>query len=230
MLLETWFHLIERPVDLAGAVLFLLLFPVYHAAYPLLMRWFPRRAVKVRIDELRRSWVAGLVERRDFVTAAQQTRNLTMVNSLLGSSALILMGVTANMLLRLPELEKTAPAEAWTTEPETLGLKLLLLVVVFGVAFGYCMASLRHLGHFNMVIGADPEVIGATEGEAVEYLSDLVSRASNRYTLAVRCFYSASPIFLWLFDPWLFVAMTAFWGLKFVGRQDFARRGRASER
>ncbi len=61
--------------------------------------------------------------------------------------------------------------------------------------------------------------------------------ASNRYTLAVRCFYSASPLFLWLFDPWFFIVVTLIWGVKFVFFQDFAhvlrgdpeaRRGAAS--
>jgi hypothetical protein len=84
------------------------------------------------------------------------------------------------------------------------------------------MTSLRHLGHFNVVIGADPHVIELYEGSAVDYLSTLINRASNRYTLAVRCLYSASPLFFWLFDTRLFVGVTLFWALKFIGFQDFA--------
>ncbi|MEJ2343044.1 MAG: DUF599 family protein [Gemmatimonadales bacterium] len=84
------------------------------------------------------------------------------------------------------------------------------------------MTSLRHLGHFNLVIGADPDVVREVEGSPVEYFSTLINRASNRYTLAVRCFYSASPLFLWLFDAWFFIALTLFWGIKFIGFQDFA--------
>lgn len=218
-----WLVLFEDPVDTIGFGLFLLVFPIYHAVYPYLMRLFPEHSAKARVDAFRRSWIEGILERREIIVAAQQTRNLTMVNSLLASSALILMGFTANVLLKYPELsEAIVEPEKWSHHPDAQAVKLFLLIVVFAVAFSYCMTSLRHLGHFNLVIGADPQLIADREGPAVEYFSTLVNRASNRYTLAVRCFYSASPIFLWLFDKWFFIVLTLFWGIKFIGFQDFA--------
>lgn len=218
-----WLTLFEDPVDTLGFVLFLLVFPIYHAVYPYLIRLFPSHAAKVRVDLFRRSWIEGLLERHDIIAAAQQTRNLTMVNSLLASSSLILMGVTANVLFRLPEFSQvlTAP-ERFTRHPDIQAVKLFLLIVVFAVAFAYCMTSLRHLGHFNLVIGADPEVIRRHEGPPVEYFTALINRASNRYTLAVRCLYSASPLLVWLFDQWFFIGLTLFWSIKFIGFQDFA--------
>jgi uncharacterized membrane protein len=224
MTLDQWLTLFQRPVDAVGFVLFLLVFPIYHSVYPWLMRLFPNRAAKSRFDLYRRSWIERLLERDDVVAAAQLTRNLTMVNTLLASSTLILMGVTANILIQLPQgrglpLSHPPGLEAW---PESTAAKLLLLIISFGVAFAYCMTSLRHLGHFNLVIGTDPKLIDAEEGSAIEYFATLINRASNRYTLATRCLFSSSPLFLWLFDPWLFVLLTLFWGVKFVGFQDFA--------
>ena len=230
MLLRQWQLLFADPVDLTGFVLFVLVFPVYHGIYPWLMRLFPNRAAKVRLDEFRRSWIEGLIVRRDIVVGAQQTRNLTMVNSLLASSALILMGFTANLLLQLPRVEQELPVQMWAGDADLVGLKLLLLILVFGVSFAYCMTALRHLGHFNLVIGADPDVIAAREGSAVDYLSALINRASNRSTLAVRCLYSATPLFLWLFDNRLFIVVTVLWGIKFAAFQDFAHLLRQHER
>lgn len=224
-----WLILFEDPVDTIGALLFLLVFPVYHALYPRLVRLFPRYAAKTRVDLFRRSWIEGLLERRDVLAAAQQTRNLTMVNSVLASSALILMGVTANVLIRYPLFsEAVSQPERWFLHPDAQEVKLFLLIIVFAVAFSYCMTSLRHLGHFNLVIGAEPSVIEEHEGPPVDYFTTLINRASNRYTLAVRCFYSASPLFLWLFDRWFFIGLTLFWSIKFIGFQDFAHvlRGR----
>ena len=40
--------------------------------------------------------------------------------------------------------------------------------------------------------------------------------------MAVRCLYSASPLFLWLFDTRWFVGVTLLWALKLIGFQDFA--------
>jgi uncharacterized membrane protein len=223
MPIEQWLGLFRTPVDTVGLILFVLVFPVYHGSYRYLMLLFPNQAAKTRMDLFRRSWIEGLLERRDYLLAAQQTRNLTMVNSLLASSALILMGVTANMLLNLSQVSaELSETRAWVLRPELVGAKLLLLITVFGVAFAYCMNSLRHLGHFNLVIGADPAVLDAEEGSSVDYFATLINRASNRYTLGVRCLYSASPLFLWLFDPWLFLGLTLFWGVKFIGFQDFA--------
>ncbi len=219
-----WLVLMENPIDVVGLVLFLLVFPVYHGIlYPLLVSLLPQHAAKVRIDAFRRSWIESLLERRDLIFAVQQTRNLTMVNSLLASSSLILMGVTANILIRHPRWsEVVGEPDPWSRHSDALAVKLFLLILVFAVAFSYCMTSLRHLGHFNLVIGASPEVIEEHEGSAVEYFTTLVNRASNRHTLAVRCLYSASPVLLWLFDSRFFVGMTLFWGIKFIGFQDFS--------
>lgn len=218
-----WLTIFQDPVDGLGFLLFLLVFPIYHGIYPYLIRYFPSHAAKTRLDLFRRSWIEGLLERRDIIAAAQQTRNLTMVNSLLASSSLILMGVTANVLFRLPEFSRvlTEP-ESFSRHPDAQAVKLFLLIIVFAVAFAYCMTSLRHLGHFNLVIGADPEVVRRYEGPPVDYFAALINRASNRYTLAVRCLYSASPLLLWLFDQWFFIGLTLFWSIKFIGFQDFA--------
>jgi uncharacterized membrane protein len=222
--------LFESPLDLWGFVFYVLVFPVYHAIYPALMRLIPRNTAGARFDALRRSWIEGLIERRDLNAAAQQTRNLTMVNSILVSSSLILMGVSANLILRLPALPETMPhPAAWDAHPEVLRAKLYLLILVFAVAFSYFMTALRHLGHFNLVIGADPAVVREQEGDPVTYFSALINRASHRYTLGVRCLYSAFPLFGWLFDPWLFLIMTTFWAVKFMVFQDFrhlTRRGK----
>jgi hypothetical protein len=78
------------------------------------------------------------------------------------------------------------------------------------------------------VIGAERSLIREYEGSAVEYLSNLINRASNRHTLAVRCLYSATPLFLWLFDSRLFLGVTLLWGFKFMVLQDFHRRSSKS--
>jgi uncharacterized membrane protein len=222
MQIAHWLEVFSQPVDMMGFILFVLIFPVYHGLYPWLMRVLPNRAARVRLDRLRRSWIEGLIMRRDLIAAAQQTRNLTMVNSLMASSSLILMGFTSNILIRWPQVTVELPhLSAAQTAQEAIQAKLLLLIMILGVAFGYSMTSLRHLGHFNLVIGADPELVEELEGSSVDYFSSLINRASNRYTLAVRCLYSASAAFFWLFDPWLFVAVTLFWGIKFIILQDF---------
>jgi len=85
------------------------------------------------------------------------------------------------------------------------------------------MTALRHLGHFVMVIGADPDLVESFFGSAVDYFSELINKASHRYTLGVRSFYAAFPLLAWLFDSRLFVLLTGFWAFKFIVFQDFRR-------
>lgn len=209
---------------MVGLVLFLVVFPIYHAAYPLAVKLSPRRTAKGRMDIMRRSWIEGLVKRRDIITGVQQVRNLTMVNSMLGSAALILLGMTANVLLTYPKVSaEVAHPDSWDLHPGAVSAKLYLLILVFAVAFSYYMAALRRLGQFNLVIGADPSTVDGAEGSMVDFLTELINRSSNRYTLGVRYFFSAFPLFAWLFDPWVFVGLTLLFGIKFVAFQDFAR-------
>jgi uncharacterized membrane protein len=224
-----WQLIIRNPADLAGAILFLLVFPIYHGLYPVLLPHFGNRATKVHIDPLRRSWIIGILERQDIVLAVQQTRNLSMVNSLLASSSLILMGLCANLLIRGPgDLTGASSPFTWIANTQAVPAKVFLLMLVFAVSFGYCMASLRHLGHFTLVIGADPESIALHQGDPIEYLSGLINRASNRHTLAVRSLYSASPLLVWIFDTPSFILLTLLWASKFVIFQDF-RSGKSGE-
>ena len=220
-----WNEIFQNPLDVVGFALYLLVFPLYHGLYPLLARRSPHGTAKGRLDLLRRSWIQGLIERRDILLAAQQTRNLTMMNSLLGSAALILLGMTANVLLTYPKVAaQVAHPESWDLHPGAVSAKLYLLILVFAVAFSFYMAALRRLGQFNLVVGADPALIEAEEGPPVDYLTGLINKASNRYTLGVRAFFSAFPLFAWLFDPWVFLALTLFFGIKFMGFQDFGSR------
>ena len=225
-----WLQLFQEPLDVWGFVLYVLIFPIYHALYPLaLMRLFPQQASRTRFDRFRRSWIEGIVERKDFLLAAQQTRNLTMVNTFLASSSLILTGFTATVLIDVGRNPDQSLAGSFGADAAAEGSKLLLLILVFGAAFAYSMTSLRHLSLFTIVIGAERDLIREEEGSAVGYLSDLINRASNRHTLAVRCLYSATPIFLWLFDTRLFLGGTLLWGFKFIVLQDFHRRSGKEE-
>jgi len=215
------------PLDLVAFLLYLLVFPIYHAVYPLLVRLSPNRTAKGRIDMYRRSWIQSLLDERAIILGAQQTRNLTMVASFLASSALILLGVTGNALLM-----RGTPLQAAGVEPvvghqpsEVLQVKIFLLILVFSVSFMFFMACLRHLGHFNLILGADPALIEREEGvPAADYITRIINQASNRYTLGSRTFLSALPLFLWLFSTWVFLLVTVAVGVRFMGLTDFARR------
>lgn len=225
MTTNQWLLLITNPIDIVGLILFVLVFPVYHVIYPFVNLIFKKQAARKRFDLFRESWIEGLIERRDIIAAAQQTRNLTMVNSVLVSSSLILMGVVGNLLLQMPQVtDKGIALHYWAEHPDIIRVKLYLLIIVFAVAFSYFMTALRHLGHFVLVIGADPTLVKEHKGSPVKYFSSLINRASYRYTLGVRYLHSAVALFGWLFDSYIFIIITIFFGVKFIFFQDFTHK------
>lgn len=200
----------EQPVDGVAFGLWLAVFPVYHTLYPRLMRWLPGRTMAEQVDTLRRSWISRALAAGNVVETAQLTRNLNMVNTFLASSAVILLGFAANMLV-----SRVDPPAAFVA-------RTVLIMILLAVAFAFFVNSLRHIGHFNLTIGADPALVDRLHGSAVEYFSNLVARASRRYTQGIRTLYSVFPIFLWIFDSWIFLAVTALWAIRFLV-QDFPR-------
>jgi uncharacterized membrane protein len=203
----------ERPLDGAAFALWLAVFPLYHMLYPRLARWLPGRTMAEQVDTLRRSWISRVLRDGDVVEAAQLTRNLNMVNTFLASSALILLGFAANTVL----------ARGPVGDPRAA--RMVLIIIDLALAFGYFVNSLRHIGHFNLTIGADPALVDKLHGSAVDHFSGVLARASRRYTQGIRALYSVFPLFLWLFDGWLFLGVTLAWAVWFLA-QDFPATGR----
>ncbi len=202
----------ERPADVLGFALWVVVFPLYHTLYPQFARWMPGRTMAEQVDTLRRSWIARVLANMDIVAAAHQTQNLNTVNTFLASSAVILIGFAANMVVGSTPLENAEVA------------RVVLVMMLLAVAFAHFVSSLRHIGHFTLTIGADPALVDRLHGSAADYFGGILARASLRYTQGVRTLYSVFPLFLWLFDPWLFAVVTVLWAIWFVA-QDFPRRG-----
>ena len=205
----------QGPLDVLAFALWALVFPVYHLLYPLLPRWLPGRTMAEQVDTLRRSWISRILANGDIVTAAHQTRNLNMVNTFLASSAVILIGFAANMVVGR-DFASDSLGRALTA-------RVVLVIILLAVSFAYFVNSLRHLGHFTLTIGADPALVDKLHGSSADYFSGLIARASLRYTQGLRALYSVFPLFLWLYDAWLFLAVTVLWALWFLA-QDFPRR------
>lgn len=211
--LRSIFAAFERPIDTVAFALWVAVFPLYHMLYPKIARWMPGKTTAGQVETLRRSWVSRLLATGDVVTAAHQTRNLNMVNTFLASSAIILLGFAANMIVG-----HASPGDSATA-------RIILILIVLAVAFAYFVNSLRHIGHFTLTIGADPALVDKLHGSAVDYFSGLLARASRRYTQGTRTLFSVFPLFLWLFSSWLFLLVTAIWAVWFLV-QDFPRRRR----
>jgi uncharacterized membrane protein len=190
--------------DYAGMALFLVCTVVYHGFYAFWTSRHPLETVKGKIALYRRTWVKRILDRDEQMLAVQSLRNLLMTSSFMASSALLVIAVVLNYLLGITP--GGAPAQPGD---DLLKFKLLLLVVVYGYAFFSFLLSTRYLNHFTILVGADRDLIGSVEPvDAVTFLSNILNRAGNRFTMGQRAFYFSLPAVAWIVDARAFVALT----------------------
>jgi uncharacterized membrane protein len=187
-------------LDYAGMVLFVLCTVVYHTFYAFWTDRHPLETVKGKIALYRRTWVKRILDRDEQMLAVQSLRNLLMTSSFMASSALLVIAVILNFLLGQTG---TGPGD------DQLGFKLLILVAVYGYAFFSFLLSTRYLNHFTILVGADKDLIGSVEPvDAVTFLTAILNRAGNRFTMGQRAFYFSLPVVAWVVDTLAFIAFT----------------------
>lgn len=192
-------------LDSVGLILFAWATLGYHITYVVLTRRDPLATVKGKIHLYRRTWVKRILDKDNQMLAVQTVRNLLMTASFMASSALLVVAVVLNLLLQGVAPPRGVPIAS----PELLEAQLILVGAMFAFSFIAMLLSIRYLNQFVILIGADPDLIDHIERvDAVTYLSNLINRASNRYTYGQRGFYFAVPIIAWMFSPWAFLATT----------------------
>lgn len=199
-LVPDWTQLHFSGYDYVGMVLFFLTTVVYHGFYSYWTSRHPLETVKGKIALYRRTWVKRILDREEQMLAVQSLRNLLMTSSFMASSALLVIAVVLNYLLGTTG---AAPEDA------QLKFKLLLLVTVYGYAFFSFLLSTRYLNHFTILVGADRDLIGSVEPvDAVTFLTNILNRAGNRFTMGQRAFYFSLPAVAWVVDARAFLALT----------------------
>lgn len=206
-------------LDVIGVSLFVLFTVVYHALYYVYTQTRPLATVKGKIHLYRRTWVKRILDRGDFLLAAQTLRNHLMAASFMASSALLAIGLLLNFVVA------GDPAAALHLDnAELITFKLFVLIGLFAFSFMAFLFTIRDLNHVSILVAADADLIDHVEGlDAVTYLSMLLNQALNRYTFGQRGFYFSLAIIAWIFHPLAFIFTTLGIGLLLILVLDFQR-------
>ncbi len=201
----------------ALALFFLCTIGYHNVYYPYRLRSSPMSTAKGKVNLYRRSWVEATLEKGDIVVAVHQVRNLTSVATLFASSSLLIIGVVANVFLTKYQLHlEEAPVL------EIFRIKAYLLITLFGTSFLLFLFALRHLNYFSVLIGAKKEVVESVEKISfVDFLTERINLAMNRYTLGVRCYYYSLAVIAWFFSTYAFIALTLLITLLVALTRDF---------
>ncbi|MHC4939467.1 MAG: DUF599 domain-containing protein [Planctomycetota bacterium] len=213
--------------------LILAVFPLYHLALPLLRRMLAPFSTGKRARREVESWIRNTVVEGKVIVAVQQTRNTTMVASLLASSTLIILTLTASLVV--DEGETVSPEGTFPVDEITA--KALILFFLLAIAFAFFVQALNGMGRFTVMVGCEPTTLRRTEGGAVQHLRDTFVNAVRHYRVGIRHLHSVFPMIFWMFDTTLCIATTVILGLKFFFVDDFVylirkrqRPGRNAER
>lgn len=202
---------------LALALFFVCTVGYHNVYYPHRLRSSPMGTAKGKVDLYRRSWIENTLEKGEIITAVQQVRNVTSVATLFASSSLLIIGVIANVFLTKYQLHlEESPVL------DIFRIKAYLLISLFGASFMLFLFALRHLNYFSILVGAKKEAVESAEKVGfVDFLTEKINLAMNRYTLGVRCYYYSLAVIAWFFSTYAFIALTLLITLLVALTRDF---------
>lgn len=99
---------------------------------------------------------------------------------------------------------------ATKTNEALLEIKAVVLTLTFVYAFLHFTWSIRIFNLLNIIVGSFPAERHAhtADEHLIEKAAKLNELAGNSFTQALRAYYYAVPLLLWIVNPWLFVLGT----------------------
>ncbi len=202
------------PMDCVAFVVLLAFTVGYHIMYYHLVRTYPHRIFKGRINQVRKAWVAKIFEENAGVLAVQTLRNVTMAASFLTTAAVILIGGMISLLLNLDSTRHIFLADSGQVTNPALLLKLTCLIVLFIATLFYFALCVRLLNHVAMLMGAPPDAIRDAVGEdPVTYVYRLHAKAGRHYSFGMRSIFFLIPTVIWFLGPLPCIVVTVAVGL-----------------
>lgn len=137
------------------------------------------------------------------ILAVQSLRNTIMGSTLMASTAILMCAATATLMASA--YFRTESPLLGGGDQKLLCVKYMSLMLCFGFTFLCYMQSVRYINHANFLINIPlqskdtgcPTFIRITP----DYVSNVLGKGCNFFTVGTRSFYVAFPLLLWLFSP-----------------------------
>lgn len=132
------------------------------------------------------------------ILAVQTLRNSTMAATFFASTAIILLIGALNLAGhtdKLSTLLQFIPGHG-PVHPTLWTGKILLLVLVFIVAFFYFSIAVRLYNHVGYQVALREDL---SMGVSVEQVAANLNQAGFCYMVGMRCYFAAVPCILWMF-------------------------------
>ena len=180
-------------------------------------RWVDTN-ISTAVNVERRQWMQVMSQRENRLIDMMVLNNLSQGNAFFASTAIIVIGVLAALLGNSEQLHASLSKIPYAadTSPDILSLKLIFLLIIFGVAF-FKFAWAFRLSHYtSIMIGATPlanpdnkkhQQKSSQYAERVAMIASLAGRHANA---GLRTYYYGIAATGWFINPGLFIFATTF--------------------
>ena len=172
----------------------------YHTHLYLKVRRDPLTTAIGITNHARHMWVEGVIRDRRDILAVQTLRNQVMAATFLASTAILISLGSFSAAFRTGVFMEVSHAlNLLGTKTETLWMfKLMLLGILFFIAFFNFTLCIRYYNHVGFMINAFQPTDATVSKEAV---TQVLNHGALHYTIGMRGFYLSVPLALWLFGP-----------------------------
>lgn len=193
-------------VDIGTYAISLCLIGGYHIYLKKRLRRNPAYTIQSVNSDARTAWVENIIaEKSNAILAVQTLRNSTMAATFLASTAILLMMGTLN-LMQHSSTQNTLLHSLQSGIAAGDGLeqiKLLILLATFFWAFFSFSLALRLYNHVGYLINSSNDQ--CQFHPTAHYISRLLNRSGNYYSLGMRAYYISVPLVFALFNPYYIV-------------------------
>ncbi len=186
-------------------------------AYVYFALWQSRRAPSLHtsMDRFRREWVVQMVGRDNRMMDVNVMRNITRSSQFFASTTMLILGALIAAMGYVPQAQDVVSGLPFTVKASArlLEIKLLLLVVIFVIAFFKFSWAIRQLNFCGILMAAMPKTpVGDPEQFAahINRIARITSFAGSNFNHGLRSYYFALAAMAWLLHPWLMVMATFF--------------------
>ena len=192
-----------------------LLFGGGWAAYVYFAAWQGRRVPSLHnsMDRFRREWMVQMVMRDNRMMDVNVMRNITRSSQFFALTTMLILGALIAAMGYVPPAQDVVSGLPYTVKASArlLEIKLLLLVMIFVVAFFKFSWGIRQLGFSGILMAATPKAPADNPEQYAAHINRIAritSYAGSNFNHGLRSYYFALAAMAWLLHPWLMVFAT----------------------
>lgn len=189
-------------IDISTYAISLCLIGGYHFYLRARLRRDPSYTIQSVNSDARAAWVENIMaEKSNAILAVQTLRNSTMAATFLASTAILLMMGTLNLMQNSNASSLLHSLQSGIAAGDDMQqIKLLILLATFFWAFFSFSLALRMYNHVGYLINASNDK--CQFHPTSHYVSRLLNRSGNYYSLGMRAYYVSVPLVFALFNPY----------------------------